>query len=500
MVAFPEYAEHDATGLAELVRTKQVTPLELVDAALARIDRLNPKLNAVIHRFDDLARAAAREPAAGPFAGVPFLAKDLVSEWKGTPMCSGTRFARDYVSPGDNEIVRRTRAAGVVLVGKTNTPELGLVPTTEPDAFGPTRNPWDLGRTVGGSSGGAGCAVAAGLVPVAGGGDGGGSIRIPASCNGVFGMKPSRGRNPVGPARGEGWQGFVAEHVLTRSVRDSAAMLDALSGPEPGGLCSAPPPERPFVEAARLPPGKLRIAFTTKGLLPSTVHADCVAAVTDAAKLLADLGHEVTEEHPVFDAEHFSLDFITMLVGETAATVKEMEATLGRRHRRGDLEAATEVLALLGEATSSLEFSLALRRLKRLGMDLAGFFARYDMLLTPTLAQPPVEIGSLLPKGAEKTLLSVMSALGAKRLLAGLGVLPKIAAKAWNFAAFTAPFNVTGQPACSVPLFWNAAGLPIGVQLVGRMAEEGRLFSLAAQLETARPWKDRRAPGFGVKD
>lgn len=496
MAAFPEYLQYDALGLAELVRKKQVKASELLEAALARIDRLNPRINAVIHRFDDHAQKSAATHVDGPFGGVPFLAKDLVSHWKGLPIASGTRFAKGYIAPHDSEIVKRYRASGVVLCGKTNTPELGLVPITEPEAFGATRNPWALDRTPGGSSGGSAAAVAAGLVPMAGGGDGGGSIRIPSAACGLFGLKPSRGRTPIGPDDGEGWQGLVVEHVLTRSVRDSAAMLDALTGPEPGGLYSAPPPARPFLAEVGAAPGKLRIAFTKKALLPASVHPDCVAAVEDAAKLLADLGHEVVEAHPPFDGEQVSLDFLTMLVSETAATLAEMEKTIGRRRHRGDFEAATEVLGLLGGTITATEVALAVRRLKRLGLQLAGFFGQHDLLLTPTLAQPPVLIGSLLPKGAEKAFLSTMAALGAKRVLAALNVLPEIAKKAWDFVPFAAPFNVTGQPACSVPLFWNRDNLPIGVQLVGRMAEDALVLRVAAQLETARPWKDRRAPGF----
>lgn len=496
MAAFPDYTKYDALGLAELVAKKQVKPSELVEAALARITALNPRINAVIHRFDERALRDAEKPAPGPFSGVPFLAKDLVSLWQGLPIASGTRFAKNYVAPHDSEIVKRYRKSGVVLCGKTNTPELGLVPITEPEAYGPTRNPWALDRTPGGSSGGAGASVAAGLVPMAGGGDGGGSIRIPASACGVYGLKPSRGRTPMGPDDGEGWQGFVVEHVLTRSVRDSAAMLDAIAGPEPGGLYSAPPPARPFLAEVGAKTGKLRIAFTAKALLPANVHPDCVAAVEDAAKLLASLGHEVVEAHPPFEGERVSLDFLTMLVSETAATLREMEQTLGRKRKRGDFEAATEVLGLIGETVTATEVALAVRRLKRVGMKMAPFFAEYDLLLTPTLGQPPVPVGSLLPKGGEKLFLSAMASLGASRLLAALDVLPEIAKKAWDFVPFAAPFNITGQPACSVPLYWNRDGLPIGVQLVGRMAEDALLLRVSAELEAARPWQDKRAPGF----
>lgn len=496
MAIFPDYTKHDALGLAELVRKKQVTPRDLVDSALDRIDKLNPKINAVIHRFDELARSTAATALTGPFAGVPFLAKDLVSAWAGVPMESGSRLARGYVPKQDSEITKRYRAAGVVLVGKTNTPELGLVPTTEPEAFGPTRNPWDPTRTSGGSSGGAGAAVAAGLVPMGGGGDGGGSIRIPASACGVYGFKPSRGRTPCGPENGDNWQGFVVEHVLTRSVRDSAAMLDAITGSDPGELYFAPPHSKPFLQEVGAKPGKLRIAFTTRALLAADVHPDCVAAVKDAAKLLAELGHDVVEEHPAMDANQFSFDFVTMLVGETAATVKELQDTVGKRAQRGDLEAATAALALLGDAVSATDMALSVRRLKRLGRTLQPFFGRYDLFVTPTLAKPPVELGTLLPKGGEKTFLQIIAALGAGRVLEKVGALEQTAKKAWGFVPFAAPFNVTGQPAASVPLFWNAAGLPVGVQLVGRLFDDATVLRVSAQLEAARPWANRRPPGF----
>jgi amidase len=497
---FSDYPRHDALGLAELVRTRQVTPAELVDEALARIDRGNPVINAVIHRLDERARAAAAAPLAdpsAPFAGVPFLAKDLLSTWQGERQGNGSRLMDGYVAPADSELTRRYKRAGIVLVGKTNTPECGLIPVTEPRSAGITRNPWDPTRTPGGSSGGSGAAVAAGFVPMAGGGDGGGSIRIPAACNGLFGLKPTRARTPIGPVIGEAWLGCAVEHVLTRSVRDSAAMLDAIHGADPGAPYAAPAPARPFLAEVGAAPGKLRIALTTRPLLPADpVHPDGVEAVTATATLLRELGHEVVEDHPTFDAAQFAVDFIYMLVAETAADVRAMEAVVGRRARRGDLEPQTAVLARLGNAVSAVDYAAAARRIRTVGRALAPFFATYDLLLTPTLAQLPLEIGALTPRGADKFFLDAALNLPLGKLLLRAGALQKIAAKSWNFTPFTAVFNASGQPACSVPMHWNAAGLPVGIQLVGRFGDEATLLRVASQLEQARPWKERRPPGF----
>jgi amidase len=508
-MGFSEYAAYDGLGLAELVQKGDVHPRELVDEAITRIERDNPRLNAVIHRMYDAARRQADLPSTSsrgdaeapgappaPFRGVPFLAKDLLSMWKGEPQASGSRMLVGWVAPHDSELTTRYRRSGVIAVGKTNTPELGILPVTEPHAFGPTRNPWDTSRTSGGSSGGSGAAVAAGFVPIAGGGDGGGSIRIPASCCGLFGLKPTRGRTPIGPDLGEAWQGCAIEHVLTRSVRDSAAMLDAIAGDDPGAPYTAPAPARPFLEEVGAIPGRLRVGYTTRALIKAEVHPECVRAVEGAVALLRELGHEVVEEHPAFDAEAFAIDFVHMLVGETAADVAENEALIGRSARIGELEKETMVLARLGRAVSARDFALAVRRLRRVGRQLAGYFARHDLLLTPTLAQPPVAIGALESKGAEAAMLEIAQRLPIGALLHRLGALHRIAANAWGFAPFTAPFNATGQPACSLPLHWTPDGLPVGVQLVGRFGDEASLFRVAAQVERARPWKDRRPPGF----
>lgn len=490
-----EYDRYDGLGLAEQVRRKEVSPMELVEEAIRRIEAVNPQINAVIHPMYDLARQQVRQGLPeGPFRGVPFLLKDLLVHSAGVPTRSGSRFFRDFVPDHDSEIVRRYRAAGVVILGKTNTPELGLVPYTEPALFGPSRNPWNLSRTAGGSSGGSGAAVAARLVPIAHGNDGGGSIRIPASCCGLFGLKPTRGRIPMGPDIGEAWRGMAIHHVLSLSVRDSAAMLDATAGPDVGAPYMIPPPERPFLEEVGRDPGRLRIAFTPAPLLPSTVHPDCVGGVLETARLCEELGHSVEEATPPIDGHAFARDFLTMVCAETRADMEEGETLTGRKARFGEFEPATWALGLLGRQISAGEYSRALRDLQRAARRVGQFFETYDVLLTPTLATPPMEHGWLQPKGVEAFALRLLGSLNAGALLNRLAGIEALAEQVFAFIPFTPVFNVTGQPAMSVPLVWNEEGLPIGMQFVARFGEEATLLRLAAQLEQARPWFDRHPP------
>jgi amidase len=445
--------------------------------------------------MDESARREARGPLAeGPIAGVPLLLKDLVSTVAGEPFRCGSRFLRDFRPPADSELVRRYRRAGFLFLGKTNTPEFGLTPFTEPARFGPTRNPWDLTRTTGGSSGGSAAAVAAGMVPVATGGDGGGSIRIPASCCGLFGMKPTRGRVPTGPDFGDIWHGGVVVHVLARSVRDSAAILDATHGPDPGAPSVAPPPERPFLEEVGRDPGRLRIAWTASPWLGRSVHADCVAAVRDAAALLERLGHSVEEATPTLDGPEFCRAFITMICAELRGDIDDAALALGRRPARTDFEPATWGLSRLGAAIPASEFARAIRCLQRVARHIAPFFARYDVLLTPTLATPPFITGALQPTPAERTLLDALGRIGSGRVFRMAGVLEQTADKVFEWIPWTPVINATGQPAMSLPLYWNGDGLPIGVHAIGRFGEEGLLYRLAGQLEGARPWLMRLAP------
>jgi amidase len=495
MPGFAEYADYDGMGLAELVSSGQVSPLELVEEAISRIEAHNGTLNAVVYKMYEAARTAAgRDIPVGPFRGVPFLIKDLAALYAGVPYTAGSRFLQNFVPNYDSELVSRYKKAGLIILGKTNTPEFGLTPYTESRHLKPAHNPWDTSRTPGGSSGGSGASVAARFVPMANGGDGGGSIRIPASCNGIFGFKPTRGRIPTGPVIGEAWQGFAIEHVLTRSVRDSAAMLDATGGADAGAPYITPDPLRPFLSEVSTEPGKLRIAVTTKPFMGKRVDEDCKAAVTETVKLLQDLGHEVVDDAPDFDGEQMALDFVTMLVGEVSADITQLGALTGRKPTRADFEPTTWTLHKIGKATSATKFSLAVRNLQMAARKIGRFFDKYDILLTPTLSRPPFKIGEIQPSAAELKLMDVVGRLNAERLLEKAGIVKTLAGKSFDFIPYTPVFNVTGQPAMSVPLYWNKAGLPVGVHFVGRFAEDATLFQLAGQLERARPWANKVPP------
>jgi amidase len=497
MTAFLEFHKFDGLGLAELVRTRQIAPADLVEEAISRIEVHNPKLNAVVYKLYDQARTAAKgDLPDGPFKGVPFLLKDMHATVKGVPTSCGTRMLKDVPQPHDNEIVRRYRAAGVILLGKTNVPEFSLMPYTEPEAFGPTHNPWDFTRTPGGSSGGSAAAVAARLVPLSGGADGGGSIRIPASCCGVFGLKPTRGRTPTGPDIGDIWRGFVQEHVLTRSVRDSAAMLDAIAGPDVGAPYWAPPQKRPYLQEVTTEPGRLRIAFTWQPFLGHEVHPDCRKGLEATVHLLEQLGHELVEAAPQIEQEAFAIAFLTMIAAETRDEMDWAAGLAGRKASFADLETGTSALALIGQASSAGDYAKALNYLMAAARGVGRFFEGYDVLLTPTLAQPPVPTGSLQPSGAERFMIGLVGRLNAAWLLNALGIIKPVADKTFDFIPYTPVFNATGQPAMSVPLYWNEAGLPIGMHFIGRMGDEATLFRLAGQLERAQPWFDRAPAGF----
>ena len=491
-MSFSEYTSHDALGLAELVRARSVSAMELAETAIERIEALNPRLNAVIHRMFDRAR---REVTAGlpdgPFRGVPFLLKDLSVLVAGEPMRCGSRFLEGWVPDHDSELVIRFRNAGLVMLGKTSTPELGLTPFTEPELFGPTRNPWDTDRISGGSSGGSAAAVASRMVPIAGGGDGGGSIRIPAACCGLFGLKPTRGRTPTGPDRGELWQGCVVDHVLTRSVRDSAAALDAIAGPDVGAPYYMSAPARPFLDEVSTPPQRLRIAFTTRPMLGGAVHPDCVSAVARTVELLRSLGHVVEEAAPGFDGRAFARNFMLMVAGECRGDIDEAARLSGRTPTAAGFEPTTWALGLLGRSISASDFVTATRALQMDARRIGRFFTEWEVLLTPTVSSPPPLVGSLQPSARDRTVLSLLGRMNAGRLLDMMGMLDEAAANAFEFTPWTPVFNVTGQPAMSVPLEWNRQGLPVGLHFVGRFGEENTLFQLAGQLEQAQPWSDR---------
>jgi amidase len=475
-----ELALLDATAQAELVRQGDVTPIELVEAAVARVEKVNPALNAVIHeRFDRARDEAARAPD-GPFRGVPILVKDLDGPLADEPYHLGNRLLKQigHVADHDSYLNAKLKAAGFVVIGKTNAPEFGLLPTTEPAAYGPTRNPWDLERSPGGSSGGSGAAVASGMVPLAHGGDGGGSIRIPASMCGLFGLKPTRGRVSLGPGDGGAWGGLVVRHVITRSVRDSAAVLDVLAGAMLGDPYAAAPAARPFLEEVGAEAGRLRIGVRTAapgGL--ADVATDCVDAVADAVAALELLGHDV--EPAAVDAidDLAALGAFTVIQATSVAhDVDRLAARSGREVGPDDVESLSWSLCTVGRTISAAAYVEALETARAWSRRMARWWARdgggFDLLLTPTMAEPPPRLGEM-----DSDARDASRALGR--------MVP--------FGVFTAPFNITGQPAMSVPT-WRAGTLPIGVQLVAATGREDLLLRVAAQLEGARPWTGR-VPG-----
>ncbi len=469
-----DLASLDATAQAELIRRKEAKPIELVEAAIERIERVNPRLNAVITPMFDEARKSANGPLPdGPFKGVPFLLKDLMATYAGVRMAWGSAFMKDAVSDHDSELVVRHKKAGLIVLGKTNTPEFGILPTTEPHFFGPARNPWNTNHSTGGSSGGSAAAVASGMVPFAHGNDGGGSIRIPASCCGLFGLKPTRARNPLGPDIGDVMNGLVVEHGLTHSVRDSAALLDATCGPDVGDPYWAPPRERPYVQEMGTNPGKLRIAFMTAAVTGSTVHPDCVAAVKDAAKLCTDLGHHVEEAQPEIPGEVVTGVFMVVWSAGIAQNVDGMALINGRAPAPGELEPLSEALAEMGRQQNGGKYLIAVTILQKMSRDIQHFFEDYDVMLTPTLAEPPLPLGTL-ESPPDNPLFGIIRSAA--------------------YVPFTPICNITGQPAMSVPLYWNGDGLPIGSHFIGRFGDEATLFRLAAQLEQARPWAQRHPP------
>jgi len=489
----PEYDRLDALGLAELVSRGEVSAPELLEAALERAERRNPALNALVATFPDEARARARGPLpAGPLSGVPFLLKDLIAAWRGHPLTEGSRFLSGVVAPEDSGVVRRLKAAGLVLFGQTATPELGIKGVTEPELHGPCRNPWSLDHTPGGSSGGSAAAVAARIVPAAHGNDGGGSLRIPASCCGLFALKASRGRVSLGPVHGPLLSGLVVEGVLSRSVRDSATLLDVLSGPSPGDPYAAPAPVRPFLSEVGAPLAPLRVAVTRRSLFARSTHPECAAAVEKAARLLTDLGHDVEEAHPDVAVEPLLRAYLVALAAQVGADLARAAAALGRRPRARELEPETAVLAAAGRRLSASELVTAEAEMHRAARAMAAFHATHDLLVTPTLAQPPLRVGALALRPPERLALRVAARFPARWLIDAL--FEAVAARSFDATGNTMLFNQTGQPAMSVPLHVSADGLPVGVQVVARFGEEATLFRLAAQLEAAAPWAGRIPP------
>ena len=470
MTGFSEYEDHDGVGLAELVRAGMVSPLDLLDAAIARIEARNPEINAVVTQLYDRGRKAIAEGLPeGPLMGVPYLLKELSASLAGVATTRGSRFFADQVPPRDSEIVRRLKRAGLVICGKTNTCELGASLTCEPQLHGPTRNPWNTTLISGGSSGGAAAAVAARIVPMAHASDGFGSIRAPAACCGLVGLKPSRGRNSFAPYLGEGLGGLAQEHAVTLSVRDSAALLDVTSGPVAGDPYAAPPAARPFLDEIGADPGKLRIAFTKKAPNGVPVAATPLRVLDETANLLADLGHHVEEADPDIEGDVIQPTFRTIIAANLAVMLSSHPS--GRRPEPGEVETITRKTAEIGEKTAAPYYQRAVISAHHLARQMAAFHTSYDVLLTPGLAMDQPELG-------------------------WLDMMMDDVDEYWDrvaaFSPFTVWFNETGQPAMVLPLGVSQAGLPVGVQLVARYGDEATLFRLGHQLEIARPWAQRR--------
>jgi amidase len=480
-----EIARLDAVGQAQLVARGELTPSDLVAAAISRIERLDPRIGAVILPAFERARrqaagqtealAAARRNGLPPFWGVPFLMKDIGGQEAGAPCHMGMRLLKrvSWTEPADSHLTRKLRAAGFVLLGRTNTPELALLPTTEPLAYGPTHNPWSREHSAGGSSGGAAAAVAAGMVPAAHASDGGGSIRIPAAHCGIVGLKPTRGRSSFGPGSGERWAGFSVEHVVTRTVRDAAAILDVTAGPMPGDPYFAPPPARSFAAEVGAPVERLRI-----GMLQSSprdgvrLHPECLTAVQRAARLLQEIGHTVEESHPQALGDGTAVRaYVTVVSCSVARALEAAAEKVGEPIGPDDVEPLTAALAEMGRAASAAQYIAAIETVHRLGRGLAEWWENgFDLLLSPTTAEPPPRLGEL--------------ACPPEAPLQGF-------IRAAPFGVFTSAFNQSGQPAISLPLHWTASGLPVGVQLVAAYGREDLLLRVAAQLEAACPWRDR---------
>lgn len=494
---FTAYRRLDATALAAEVAAGRVRPEALLELALARLATVQPALRPVCRLMEAEARAQlAHGVGSGPLAGVPGLIKDVAQDYAGVPTGWGSRAYAALPPPRAHaHVVRRLLDAGLVVFGKTNAPELGLKGVTDPLAFGRSGNPWNPGRTPGGSSGGAAAAVAAGVVPMAAANDGGGSIRIPAACCGLVGLKPSRGRISSGPAAGDVWFGACSEGVVSRSVRDTALALDVLAGPEPGDPTALPQPATPFVMQMHAPLRRLRIAWCAESPIGEPVHDEARLAVERAVALLRGLGHTVEPARPDLDGRALANSYLHIYFGQVPAALRQAVAQGGRE---ADFEPLTRLLATLGRATSAERLTLELLRWNDYARSLAALHARYDVYLTPTLASPPVPHGTGDPPPLQMAAFNALRASGLLGLLkrTGLldGIVQQMAADNLRHVPFTQLANLTGTPAISLPLHWTSDGLPLGVQFNAAPGGDGLLLQLAAELEAAQPWFDRVPP------
>jgi len=474
MSGFKEYGEFDGLGLADLVRCREVAATELLEEAIARTESVNGELNAVVLKHYDEALAAIEAGLPeGPFTGVPFLLKNLELSMCDTPTTNGSAMFRNSVADHDSTLVTRYREAGLVIFGKTNSPEFGLVPVTEPALYGPSRNPWNTSHTTGGSSGGAGAAVAAGILPFANASDGGGSIRIPASCNGLVGLKPTRGRTPWGPDVGEGWAGQSIGHVVSRSVRDSAAVLDASAGQEPGSPYDAPHFAGSFLDQVGTNPGKLRIAVAFEKWGPGQYQPEALEGLEATVKLLEELGHEVEEARPKHNAEALASAMGTVAQVSTAVTCHLHAQRLGCSVDELEMEEGTRLMLDMAGEISGASYAAAVRENHMAGFALSRFHEHYDVILLPTMSSEPLPVGYLNFDSVEQFI---------ERLN--------------GFMGETALFNQTGQPSISLPLHWTQNQLPIGMMFSAAFGNDALLLQLAGQLERARPWRDRRPPVY----
>ncbi|OBB92947.1 amidase [Mycobacterium sp. 852002-40037_SCH5390672] len=494
-----EYMSLDATALAELVARKQVTPAELLALARQRADAVNPRLNAIVCRLDGVADRQAADPTlSGPFAGVPFLLKDLGQEYRGFATSCGSRSLAHDVADRHALVTQRFLDAGLVIFGKTNTPEFGAKGVTEPDYWGPARNPWNTGHTPGGSSGGSGAAVAAGIVPAAGANDGGGSIRIPAACNGLVGLKPSRGLAPYGPQTGELLLGMATQGVVSRTVRDSAALLDAIVGPDPGAAYRVALPDNLFGEQIKHRPQTLKIGYSARSAINARPDREAVAAVEAAAALLDELGHRVEEVAPPYDDAALGRDFLTIWFAQLHQQVADIRKRIGAHDN--DFEADTLAIAELGRSGGVLPVMSALENRNDYIQSLAAFHDSYDFFLTPTLAAPPLAVGATTTSAVLQRVARLVSKVRAGKLMGLSGILDDLIQESLGWVPYTQLANLTGRPAISVPLHWTDAGLPLGVQFVGKLGSDGDLLQLAAQLEEARPWAHRHPAPVAAPD
>ena len=499
MSNFQEYDQYDGLGLAALVRKQEITPKELIQEARRRMERINPRLNAVIHTIDetdDNKTDAAASPDAR-FDGVPFLLKDVHHALNGHVMSCGSNSLKEFIPSYDALIVKRFQQAGLCIIGKTNTPEFKLGAVTEPSAFGPTCNPWNTAYSCGGSSGGSAAAVAAGIVPMASGTDEGGSIRIPASYCGLFGLKPSRGRNPIGPDFDNALCGLSTSHVLTRSVRDSAAVLDAVSGPEPGGIWGLPKLEKSFSDAVAADPAPLRIAMVLPSAFGRSTSPECVKAVNHAAAILENLGHHVEPADPGYDMEEVVLTWCRIVIGHLAVYLDGLIKKGWIPRIDKNIELQNRTMHTFGKQMKSHDFVRAFHRCSQLALQMATFMEQYDLVLTPTLGEPPVKVGSQAPGRMDQIAMKLINSWVGKLFSLSAAVTETLFRELARNAVkgqmpYTMIANLTGQPAMSVPLYWAASGLPCGVQFIGRFGEEARMLSLAGQLEKAEPWFHKR--------